>query len=916
MVALAIVPLYAQTTSDSTLSEISDEEVIELSPFEVTATTVGYYATNTAIGGRINQALKDTASAVSVLTSEFVKDVGAINFLEAMKWGTNAVAQAEYVPDNIFENNQVNFRGLGKSFNARDYFLWYVNSDWYNVDRIDISRGPNALVFGDAGVGGIANVSSKRATQKNKVTTSVTAYSTGGIRTFLEVNRSLTEQWAILVSGVYDDHDLWKDNTYYDRMGYYLTTTYRPFKDTRIDANFEWGEVDAAFANEGLEQFSGWDGVTVIERRGQLTPAQRRAAGLVGGTKSNVPSYAFNPARPEWGVYNLNGWYYTTTEFANSRQLLVGDMIDPPSQKSPLQNYYIPSRGWHPAPPNRVNDTWFYTGSFFLQQTLWEKLFVEAAYNRQTQKRDIDYFFWNTIFLDVNKKLSDNTPQNDNDNPDNPYFGELFTEGQWHRQQQKNTIDEYRFSAVYSHAFDPIVNLKWLNMIGLRDERFYLDDWDYAVENGPNPDLNNDDNKISIRRYLRDRDLPYSLPGNDPVSGLRARTYLEKGGYRESKIITYMQTALQAKWWNERITTMTGVRRDTFEKKLTDRENPILDPVTKEVLDYGEKRTLLKETVDTLSLSAVVEIFPWVNATANYGESYFPIGNSTTIDGSTFPAYRSKGHDFGLRFTFLDNKIYANLNYYENEEFNRAYGGNVVSSINSIWNMFDLEEKRLLGYSDTFDVAGHGWEFEIIANPTEELRLTFNLAFPHSEQVNGLAATRNYYAQNKDNWNALANDPQAETKYKDFDPTVYQQRISEIEKYLGGFAEGRKLDDLFEYTANAYVRYTFTSTFLEGLSIGGGVNMRGRRIVDNVIGQPFNYLYAPSYELYSLSLGYQRKIRSALLELQLNIDNLLDKELLLPVDYTIRKGNPQNALPRAYYFVEPLSFRISAMLSF
>ena len=55
-----------------------DDDTVELSPFEVTATQdTGYQATETLAGTRIRTNLKDVGSAISVVTKEFMKDIGA-----------------------------------------------------------------------------------------------------------------------------------------------------------------------------------------------------------------------------------------------------------------------------------------------------------------------------------------------------------------------------------------------------------------------------------------------------------------------------------------------------------------------------------------------------------------------------------------------------------------------------------------------------------------------------------------------------------------------------------------------------------------------------------------------------------------------------------------------------------------------
>src|SRR5690606_28476771 len=66
------------------------DEIVALTPFEVnTSQDVGYVAQNTLAGSRLNTSLKDTAASLSVLTAEFLSDIGANSVEEAMAWTTN-----------------------------------------------------------------------------------------------------------------------------------------------------------------------------------------------------------------------------------------------------------------------------------------------------------------------------------------------------------------------------------------------------------------------------------------------------------------------------------------------------------------------------------------------------------------------------------------------------------------------------------------------------------------------------------------------------------------------------------------------------------------------------------------------------------------------------------------------------------
>src|SRR5687767_9713319 len=83
--------LRAQTAAPAAPAAVSAsaavavDEPVELAPFTVNSTTdVGYLAGNTLAGSRLNTPLKDTAASISVMTAEFLSDIGALDLNHAL----------------------------------------------------------------------------------------------------------------------------------------------------------------------------------------------------------------------------------------------------------------------------------------------------------------------------------------------------------------------------------------------------------------------------------------------------------------------------------------------------------------------------------------------------------------------------------------------------------------------------------------------------------------------------------------------------------------------------------------------------------------------------------------------------------------------------------------------------------------
>ena len=112
-----------------------------------------------------NEAYK--TNAISVMTADLLADLGALNFLDAADYAVGA--------ENIYNDggtrgaavgqrsgNQITFRGLASVRQLRDGFPWYMPQDIFNTERIEFSRSPGGLSYGDVDAGGTVNVGTKR----------------------------------------------------------------------------------------------------------------------------------------------------------------------------------------------------------------------------------------------------------------------------------------------------------------------------------------------------------------------------------------------------------------------------------------------------------------------------------------------------------------------------------------------------------------------------------------------------------------------------------------------------------------------------------------------------------------------------------------------------------------------------------
>lgn len=218
MVAAALaVSGQAQTAAGTDLPPKDD--IITLTPFEVTASgKADYTAATTLAGNRLNTDLRDIGSSVSVYTSQLLKDIAATDNTSLLQYtvgsevggvygnfaGTgDAAALSE--PDRPSQNTRV--RGLAVADNTRDFFLSRIPWDSYNIDRIDLQRGPNAILFGEGSPAGIINAGTKSATFKNSGELELRLGSFGSTRESLDLNHVIIPKQVAIRLDVLNDQE-------------------------------------------------------------------------------------------------------------------------------------------------------------------------------------------------------------------------------------------------------------------------------------------------------------------------------------------------------------------------------------------------------------------------------------------------------------------------------------------------------------------------------------------------------------------------------------------------------------------------------------------------------------------------------------------------------------------------------------
>src|SRR5688572_5816341 len=186
LAALLFVPcLTAQTASppapasgtEPAKEPAKEEEVLKLPDFQVSkARDVGYFSAETTAGSRVTQAIVDVPGSIQVINSEMLSDLNVVDPDNALKYGTSGVTSNEHVRDDMtirgFRQQQIFRDGIQSTS--------FVINQMYDVDRLEVVKGPAAMTFGNSGVlGGVVNFVPKKPTYTRQGDVKVTVGSEG-----------------------------------------------------------------------------------------------------------------------------------------------------------------------------------------------------------------------------------------------------------------------------------------------------------------------------------------------------------------------------------------------------------------------------------------------------------------------------------------------------------------------------------------------------------------------------------------------------------------------------------------------------------------------------------------------------------------------------------------------------------------
>jgi hypothetical protein len=440
----AAVPVATSASASAS----NDDDIVEMSPFVITEkSSKGYAAMESLSGTRLNTDLKDIGSSITEMTVDFLKDIGATSFQDALTYAPGTASYLNEINDR--EGNravsgvQYTVRGMGTTGMSRDFFLTGVPLDTYNTERLSFARGANSILYGISDPTGIIITSLAKPNMRgDKISASGDWASYGVYRVSLDANataklrlfrREMPAAIRFITFNEKRPKVLKPDE--HEQTRYYLTAAIQPWKGATLRGNFESVKLDYS----GGRMFAPYDGVSLWRDRGSNTVNYPLSS-------TNVPPGVRFLGQNSLTVVTAEDGSQYAMNLANTGVPVYPEVPGALESRLALTDYSI-----YPADKvnflglnNSGNKLRSNASIVVFEQLIGRNFALELGASREKMTTDLinpgsGSFF---LYVDVNEKLPDGSP--------NPYLGVPYIDYMRREQFDDVTRTGYRATLTYS----------------------------------------------------------------------------------------------------------------------------------------------------------------------------------------------------------------------------------------------------------------------------------------------------------------------------------------------------------------------------------------------------------------------------------------------------------------------------------
>jgi hypothetical protein len=572
-------------------------------------------------------------------------------------------------------------------------------------------------------------------------------------------------------------------------------------------------------------------------------------------------------------------------------------------------------------------------------------VFMELAYNRNQRRSDTTLGQNPLLAADLNYRLPDGSL--------NPFFygnGYYYAQQNFLRLKRGNDNETLRASVSYDHDFGKTFGSHRLAVMSERNTNHNsrLRQREVWANRPYNTAAENAANQVFRRRYFQigGPSANYTSgfqPGNPTNLESYTSSFANVGrlttdwaaanglDFNDKLTTDTLMAVMQNYFFDRRLVTTAGVRDDTIRAVGP---RTLRDPATgkfrfataNDLATFTPLKqdwfTTDKETGVRKSVGAVLHVTPNFSLIANYatGVGLQERNRSALPEDRTPPPTKGVSRDFGVAFSFLENRISGSLKRYDSKSRGERIQGGApvfVSPNNDVMTSFEYYFRQAnlttfgasdpiknlgdltsvyLSTADSYlsDQISKGTEFEVIANLTRNW--TLRASYSHTDRVvtNTFFEAVPWWANRVALWKSLDTlytqrtgrpsiyNQTLLTAAQAFSTVTVAQRIAESDTLLAAsrLADERGYGNRPD-KANLWTRYSFPPGKLKGLAIGGGWRFQSANVagIDLPTGRK---LLGNPRSIGDLFVQYKTKgfaglwTNAANFTYQLNVTNFLD----------------------------------------
>lgn len=198
--------------------------------------------------------MRDIPQSIAVITREQIRD-------QSLQSIADVITYVPGISSHPGEGNRDQIVIRGNSTTA-DFYINGVRDDvqymrdLYNVERMEVLKGPNAMIFGRGGGGGIINRVTKEAAFSPLREFTLQGGSFGNKRATVDFNQPFGDMAAFRLNGVYENSGSFRRFVGRERYGVNPTLRLAPGEHTSVTFGYEYFH-DERTADRGVPSYQG-----------------------------------------------------------------------------------------------------------------------------------------------------------------------------------------------------------------------------------------------------------------------------------------------------------------------------------------------------------------------------------------------------------------------------------------------------------------------------------------------------------------------------------------------------------------------------------------------------------------------------------------------------------------------------------